>query len=168
MPEIPTHRYMYPTYMPALNRAGWYKFFFLEMLQSPEEITDLLTALCTDTYKPAMLNQPDLSKRDTTELTALKAKATEIQTFAIGRVRDELISAMIVDPDVPREHTQPAAPPANTAELNGDMTPEQMAVRMHKIQLERQFNDNAVRMVLGSGVTFGPAGGYSGGYGSLV
>ena len=31
---------IYTTYMPALNRAGWYKFFFLEMMHAPEDIGD--------------------------------------------------------------------------------------------------------------------------------
>lgn len=163
--EPPTPRSTYPTYMPALNRAGWYKFFFLEMLESPHEIGDMMPALCPDTYKPGVLNHPDLNKRDKSEMPALQARASEIHKYAVGRVCEETRIAMMVDPDVPLAHTHPAPAPTQPSE---NMSPEDMAVQMHKIQMERQFNDMAVKTVLGGGITFGPVGGYSGGYGSLV
>jgi hypothetical protein len=54
----------YATYIPALNRAGWYKFFFLEMNAGSDDLGKLLSALCADTYKPGVLNHPDLNRRD--------------------------------------------------------------------------------------------------------
>ena len=94
--QVPTATTAYTTYMPALNRAGWYKFFFLEVTHAPEDIDDLIPALCADTYKPGMLNQPDLDKRDKTDVPALRARAAEIQTYAIGRVCEETKVAMAV------------------------------------------------------------------------
>ena len=91
-PPMPTSTYA--TYMPALNRAGWYKFFFLKMMHAPEDIGDLLPALCTDTYKPGVLNHPELSKRDKTEPPALQARAAAIETYAMRRVCEETKSAM--------------------------------------------------------------------------
>ena len=76
---------MYATYLPALNRAGWYKFFFLEMAQNPDEIGEMLATLCADTYKPGVLNQPDLNRRDRAQNQALHAKASQIQTYSIQR-----------------------------------------------------------------------------------
>lgn len=163
--EAPTPMTMYPTYMPALNRAGWYKFLFLQLLESPHEIGDLMPALCSETYKPGVLNHPDLNKRDKSEMPALQAKAAGIHKYSIGRVCEETKTAMAVDPDVPLSHTHPAA---GSTQPSGNMSPADMAVQMHKIQMERQFNDMAVKTVLGGGITFGPVGGYSGGYGSLV
>jgi hypothetical protein len=105
IPDPSTPMSAYPTYMPALNRAGWYKFFFLEIMRAPEAISDLIPVLCADTYKPGVLNHPDLSKRDKTEPPALQARAAEIQTYAIGRVCEEIKTAMAVDPDVPLTQT---------------------------------------------------------------
>jgi hypothetical protein len=153
----------YTTYMPALNRAGWYKFFFLEMMHAPEDIGDLVPALCADTYKPGVLNHPDLDKRDRTELPGLQARAAEIQTYAIGRVCEETKVAMAVDPDVPVAHTHPTAPASGTAQTPPDDMAA-MAVRMHKIQAERQLNDMAAWTMLG----LQPRGHVGGGYGSLV
>ncbi|KAF1940058.1 hypothetical protein EJ02DRAFT_456331 [Clathrospora elynae] len=103
--ESPTPMSTYATYMPALNRPGWYKFLFLEMMHTPEDIGDLI-ALCADTYKPGVLNHPDLNKRDKTQMPVLQARAAAIQTYAIGRVCEETKTAMMVD-----SGTQPTAPP---------------------------------------------------------
>ena len=91
--EPPSHTSVYATYMPALNRAGWYKFFFLEIMHEPSDINKLLSTLCADTYKPGILHHPDLSKRDRTEAPTLQARAAAIQTEAIKRVCDETKAA---------------------------------------------------------------------------
>jgi hypothetical protein len=160
-PPSPTSTYA--TYMPALNRAGWYKFFFLEMMHTPDDIGKLLQALCAETYKPGVLNHPDLNKRDRANIPTLQARAAEVQTIAIKRVCEETRTAMMLDPNVPASSST-----SQTASSIQPGSPEDVALRMHKIQMERQFNDMAVRTVLGGGITFGPAGGTSGGYGSLV
>jgi hypothetical protein len=163
-PDVPTPMTMYPTYMPALNRTGWYKFFFLEMMHSPDDIGDLMPALCANTYKPRTLNHPDLNRRDKTEVAALQARAAEIQTYAIARACEETKVAMAVDPDVPLAHTHPTGAASGPAQTGANMTPEDMAVRMHKIQAERQFNDMAAWTMLG----LQPRGYPGGGYGGLV
>ncbi|EMD70246.1 hypothetical protein COCSADRAFT_167162 [Bipolaris sorokiniana ND90Pr] len=166
--EAPSATSSYATYMPALNRAGWYKFFFLEIMQNPDEISTLMPALCADTYKPGVLNHPDLNKRNKSEVQALRSRAEEVQTLAIKRVGDEARTAMMLDPNIPVSSVvQAGGSPAASGTLEPG-SPEDIAVRMHRIQAERQFNDMAVRTVLGAGITFGPAGGYSGGYASLV
>ena len=82
------------SYMPALNRAGWYKYFFLEMVHGPDEIGKLVSAICADTYKPSVLNQPDLNRRDGSQVPALQARAAQIQSAAIKCVCDEAKIAM--------------------------------------------------------------------------
>lgn len=102
--EPPTPMSTYATYMPALNRPAWYKFFFLEVMQAPEDIGDLIPLLCAETYRPGVLNHPDLNKRDKGIIPALQARASAIQTFAIGRVCEETKAAMSVDPDLSAAH----------------------------------------------------------------
>ncbi|KAJ5029819.1 hypothetical protein J3E72DRAFT_428677 [Bipolaris maydis] len=166
--EPPSAISSYATYMPALNRAGWYKFFFLEIVQNPDEISTLMPALCADTYKPGVLNHPDLSKRDKSEVQALRSRADEVQTLAIKRVGDEARTAMMLDPNIPVSSMVKSGGSSAASGTLEPGSPEDIAVRMHRIQAERQFNDMAVRTVLGAGITFGPSGGYSGGYASLV
>ena len=95
--EPPTSVSGYTTYTPALNRAGWYKYFFLEMMHAPDEIGDVIVALCADTYKPGILNHPDLNRRDRALNPALQARAAEIQRLAIARVCEETKAAMTAD-----------------------------------------------------------------------
>jgi hypothetical protein len=91
------HAASHTSYMPALNRAGWYKFFFLEMMHNADNIDKLMPALCFDSYKPGVLHHPDLSKREKAGVPALQAKAVEIQTVAINRVCNEVKAAMLAD-----------------------------------------------------------------------
>lgn len=168
IPGPPSATSSYATYMPALNRAGWYKFFFLEIVQNPDEITKVMPALCADTYKPGVLNHPDLVKRDNSEVQALRTRADEVQTLAIKRVGDEARTAMMLDPDIPVSSMVQADESSAASGTLQPGSPEDVAVRMHRLQIERQFNDMAVKTVLGAGIMFGPTGGYSGGYASLV
>jgi hypothetical protein len=87
----------YATYMPALNRAGWYKFFFLETMHGAEDMCKLLPALCAESYKPGVLNHPDLNRRDRSDIPALQARAGAIQSNAIKRVCEEAKTAMMHD-----------------------------------------------------------------------
>lgn len=84
----------YPSYLPALNRAGWYKHFFLEMTVEPEGLDKMMAAFCSDTYKPSVLNQPDLQKRDRSELKGLSGRASAIRNAAMTRVCQEAAKAM--------------------------------------------------------------------------
>lgn len=86
--------------MPALNRAGWYKLFFLEVMHAPDDTGNLIAVLCADTYKPGVLHHADLSKRDKSEVPALQARAAAIQTYAMGRVCEETKAAMAADAEV--------------------------------------------------------------------
>ena len=107
--KAPTSLSRYTTYMPALNRAGWYKFFFLEMLHAPADIEALVPALCADTYKPGVLQHPDLNKRDRTDLGGLQARAAAIKTFAMQRVCEETKAVMAEEAHVGSGHTHAGA-----------------------------------------------------------
>lgn len=77
------------TYMPALNRAGWYKYLFMDLVHHAEQLDKVLNTLCADTYNPKILNQPDLEKRDKNEPPGVVARAEAICTAAINRVYQE-------------------------------------------------------------------------------
>lgn len=93
-----TQAAVHASYVPALNRAGWYKFFFLEMMHGSDNINKLMPALCHETYKPGVLHHPDLYKRERAEAPALQARAAEIQKMAINQVCNETKAAMLADP----------------------------------------------------------------------
>lgn len=149
------------TYMPALNRAGWYKYFFLEMIHGPDEIGKLLPALCADTYKPGVLKQPDLNRRDRWSIPALQQRATQIQSMAIKCVCDEAKHAMY------RERNSAAAtamsPQATGASTGQPGSSTDMASMMHEIQMAS--NDIAIRSVVDGEITYDNR---PGGYGRLV
>jgi hypothetical protein len=92
--ELPPPTSTYPAYIPALNRTGWYKYFFLEMVGEPEGLEKMLPAFCADVYNPASAGHPDLSRRDKGEPTALAARANALRTGAIARVCQEAAAAM--------------------------------------------------------------------------
>ncbi|KAF2190148.1 hypothetical protein K469DRAFT_24392 [Zopfia rhizophila CBS 207.26] len=85
-PELPPATSTYTEYMPALNRAGWYKYLFLELVGEPEMLEKMVAIFCADTYKPGFLQHPDLQKRDKDEPGALAARANSLRTGAIARV----------------------------------------------------------------------------------
>jgi hypothetical protein len=84
----------YATYMPALNRAGWYKYAFLNWLHQPGELEKMLSAFCADTYNPGILNQPDIQKRDRNESPALVSRAAAMGTTVVSRVCQEVAAQM--------------------------------------------------------------------------
>jgi hypothetical protein len=157
--EPPSASSTYTTYIPALNRAGWYKYFFLEAIHGPDDIYKLLPALCADVYKPGVMNHPDLNKRDRTEMPALQARAAQIQSYAIKRVLDEAKAAMARDAaGPPQMHMAPLA--ATGAQRSSD---EEMGALMSQIQ--QQANGAAVRAASDDVYTaYKPGQGNAGGY----
>ncbi|KAF2678549.1 hypothetical protein K458DRAFT_394826 [Lentithecium fluviatile CBS 122367] len=172
-----------PTYMPALNRAGFYKYLFLTMMHEPDKLEQMLNAYCGDTYKPGVLNQPDVQKRDKTPLPGLAAQATAIETAALSCVCQEM--AALVQPaqtqsDVQATQAQTGAGVAQAqpsegaaqGQSGGSMTPEEMMLKMHSLKMQQQFNNMMNHTMVGGGISFSTAAGntYVGGpnYGSLV
>lgn len=83
-----------PTYMPAINRAGYYKYLFLEMMHEPEALEGMLTKFCADTYNPSVLNQPDVQKRDRSVLPGVAAQAATIRSACVSLVSQETAAKM--------------------------------------------------------------------------
>jgi len=159
--EPPSASSTYATYIPALNRAGWYKFFFLEAMHGPENVCKLLPALCGDTYKPGVMNHPDLNKRDRGELPALQARAAQIQSFAIKRVCEEAKAAMARD----SSHSAGAQDAPGAPQSSNTVQPgleEEMNMLMYQIQ--QQANGAAVRAASDDVYTYKPGQGQPGGY----
>lgn len=158
--ERPSASTGYATYVPALNRAGWYKFLFLEAMHGPEDVCKLLPALCGDTYKPGVLNHPDLNKRDRAELPALQARAAQVQSFAIQRVCEEAKTAMARDA---HQHIVPQ--PLGTSQTPSSVQPGSQAdMDLLMYQIQQQANGAAVRAASDDVYTLRPGHGQSGGY----
>lgn len=127
----------YPTYMPALNRAGWYKYAFLNWLHQPEDLEKMLSAFCADTYNPGMLNQPDVQKRDKNDPPALVSRATAISTTAVSRVCQEVVAQMQGSArdgrqgGSQRDATQGAPQP----QYHGDVSDPDAALKIHSLQI---------------------------------
>ncbi|KAH7384180.1 hypothetical protein DE146DRAFT_217609 [Phaeosphaeria sp. MPI-PUGE-AT-0046c] len=151
----------YVTYLPALNRTGWYKFFFLEMLAGSDDLGKLLASVCADTYKPGVLNQPDLNKRDKSDIPALHARAAEIQGVAIRRACEEAGEAMSSPSVPPLASAHQAAHIPASSNSTQQASPGDMAMLMHEIQMAS--NDIAVASVA-EGQVYRPAPNQSGGY----
>lgn len=81
-------------YMPALNRAGYYKYLFLALLHEPENLEKMLGLFCSETYKPGVLHQPDVDKRDKSPMPKLAAHAASVSTAAMERVCHEAAALM--------------------------------------------------------------------------
>ena len=168
----------YPTYMPALNRAGWYKYLFINVLHQPEELEKMLNTFCADTYKPNILNHPDIQKRDKNEPVGLVSRATAISTMAVSRVCEEVVAHM-QGASRQEEGSRQVGAPAGEAQGqaqgqaqtdNGGMTEADMALKMHSLQIQQQFNNMMNHTMTQGGINFSSATGnaYRPNYGSLV
>ena len=137
----------YPEYMPALNRAGWYKYLFIEWICEPEALEKLMPVFCANTYKPDVLNQPDLQKRDRTVLPELTARANAIRTGAIPRVCQETAAAM-----------QPAQS-GGMAQSGGGLTEQEAALKLQSLKMQQQLNNMANQNMIAGGQSFSMAAG---------
>jgi hypothetical protein len=91
-------------YMPALNRAGWYKFFFVDAMRAPEELGNVMAAVCADRCQAGTVDGPDLNKLDRRAIPALRARAGEMRAYAISQACEETRAAM--DADATRHGSQ--------------------------------------------------------------
>jgi hypothetical protein len=144
----------YPSYMPALNRAGWYKYFFLEMIVEPEGLNKTMAALCSDTYKPNVLNQPDLQKRDRTELTGLVGRASAIRNAAMTRVCQETAKAMQVAREAGEKDSKGLVGQEQEQEQE-----QEIALKMQQLKLQQQMGDVANQSTIAGGQSFSMAAG---------
>ena len=80
-------------YTPALNRAGWYKFLFVEAVRAGEALGEAVAGVCADSYR-AGAGHPDLNKLDRTVDPALRARAGELRAYAIAQACEETRAAL--------------------------------------------------------------------------
>lgn len=138
----------YPAYMPALNRAGWYKFFFLDVIQDPESVEKTLPILCGDAYNPGVLNQPDFQKRDKTPLAALAARVTAIHTAALSRAYQDMTA-----------QSQGTHGAAAQAQPSGGMSQQEAALKLQSLQAQQQINNMMNQNMTQGGLSFSMAAG---------
>ncbi|ORY08591.1 hypothetical protein BCR34DRAFT_589879 [Clohesyomyces aquaticus] len=152
----------YPVYMPAINRAGWYKYLFMEMVCEPEGLEKMLPAFCAETYKPGVLNQPDLAKRDRTEIPGLTAKVNAVRQNAVTRVVQETAAEM--------QKEQGVGAGGGGGGGGGALTEQEMALKMQSLKIQQQTNDMLNQTMMGGGKSFSMGAGnvYKPNYGSFV
>jgi hypothetical protein len=97
--EFPPAGTPYPRYVPALTRAGWYKYLFLEAASDPEALSRMLSLFCNETYRPGVLQHPDVQKQDRTEIPALATRAKSMGNV-LQRVCQETAAVMLTHPAV--------------------------------------------------------------------
>ncbi|CAI6341252.1 unnamed protein product [Periconia digitata] len=154
------------TYVAAINRAGFYKYFFLEMMHEPESLEAMLSKLCAETYNPSMLNQPDVQKRDRSNtLPGVAAQAATIRSACVSVVTKETSALMQQSARsanqssvastagqtsaVPGDSNQQQGQPGQTGS-GGTMTAdEQMLVQMHSLKMQQQFNHMMAATMVG-------------------
>jgi hypothetical protein len=155
-----------PTYIPALNRAGFYKYFLITMLEDPESLDKMLTSFCPDTYIPSIMNQPDVQRRDKTPIPELAARAAAVQHAAVSRVCKEMASVRQTN------HPQQTQPDSGTpvARPVEGMMQEEMMLKMQSLKLQQQANNMMNQTVIGGGLSFSTAAGnsHTPNYGSFV
>lgn len=134
----------YPSYMPALNRAGWYKYCFLNWLHQAEDLEKMLSAFCADSYNPGIFNQPDLQKRDKNESPSLVSRATAISTTAVSRVCQEVVARMQGNSQDRAKQGGGAQGQglhaAQQAQYNGEVTDPEAALKVHSLQIQQQLS----------------------------
>ncbi|KAF2112859.1 hypothetical protein BDV96DRAFT_601682 [Lophiotrema nucula] len=141
IPEPAPPTATYPAYFPAVNRAGWYKYLFLETICQPNNLHTLLSAFCAETYKPSALNQPDLQKQDRTEFPALAARANAVRNAALPRVCAETAQRLQSTPQPLHTHHQSPA----VSQQGGSSeaaTNDQLAALQRQQQMNAQSNQS--------------------------
>ncbi|KAF2466198.1 uncharacterized protein BDR25DRAFT_306349 [Lindgomyces ingoldianus] len=141
--EPPAATSGYPVYMPAINRAGWYKYLFMEMICEPEGLDKMMPAFCGDTYKPGVFNHPDIKKQDRTELPELTTKINAVRQGAVSRVVQETAAEM-----------QAAQGGGATGSGGGGMTEQEAALKMHSLKMQQQTNAMLNQTMMNAGKSF--------------
>ena len=141
----------YPTYMPALNRAGWYKYLFIEFLGEPESLEKVLTLFCSETYKPSSPLHPDLARRDKTQDSVLGPRANELRTAAVARVCQEIAAVM--------KPAQGGGGGAVSPDAAGGMSAQEAALKMQSLQIQQQMNQMMNQATVQGGQSFSMAAG---------
>ena len=144
-PELPALNTTYTTYIPALNRSGWYKYLFLELVGEPEGLGKLMPRFCADTYNPSGAGHPDLTRRERNEPAPLSARANQIRTGAIVRVCQEAASSM---------NAANASSGSVQIGQGGGMSEAEMAAKMQSLQIQNQMSNMENQITIMCGQSF--------------
>ena len=139
--------------MPALNRAGWHKYLFVEVLGEPESLEKVLTLFCSDTYKPSSPLHPDMTRRDKSGDAVLGPRTNELRTNAMARVCQEIAAVM--------QQPTPGGGGggAVSQESAGGMTAQEAALKMQSLQIQQQMNNTMNQSMVQGGQSFSMAAG---------
>lgn len=149
-PELPAPNTPYTTYIPALNRPGWYKYLFLELVSEPEGLEKLIPRFCADSYNPSGAGHPDLSRRERNEPAPLSARANRIRTGAIARVCQEAASSI---------NAANASSSSVQIRQGGGMSEAEVAAKMQSLQIQNQMSNMANQATIMAGQSFSTAAG---------
>jgi hypothetical protein len=152
-PELSAPNTPYTTYISALNRSGWYKYLFLELVGEPEGLEKLMPRFCADTYNPSGAGHPDLTRRERNEPAPLSARANRIRTGAIARVCQEAACSI---------NAANAANASNGSvqiRQGGGMSEAEVAAKMQSLQIQNQMSNMANQATIMAGQSFSTAAG---------
>jgi hypothetical protein len=151
-PELPAPDISYPSYIPALNRAGWYKFLFLELVGEPELLEKMMPLFCSDTYKPNSPHHPDLARLEKNSDSHLSVRAKHIGSGAVGRVCEKVAAAM-----------QQSHGGGQNEELLQQQALAQIqqdaALKMQALQVQQQMSNMVNQSIVQGGQSFSMAAG---------
>lgn len=171
--EPPADNAPYPVYFPALNRAGWYKSLFQDLISEPESLQKLMPTLCGDTYKPGVLNQPDIQRHDKTPVPGLAARVQVIQAQVTG-VCEEILAEIQSKQASQGGHAGPTAQgdAAAAQQAQQSLAEAQMAaqLKMQSLQMQQQINQQMNQQMVQGGLSMSMAAGnmYKPNYGGFV
>ena len=141
-PELPAPNTPYTTYIPALNRSGWYKYLFLELVGEPEGLEKLMPRFCADTYNPSGAGHPDLTRRERNEPAPLSARANHIRTNAIARVSQEAASSVnAINVSSGSVNAINASSGSVQIEQGDGMSEAEVAAKMQSLQIQNQMSN---------------------------
>ena len=149
-PELPAPNTPYTTYIPALNRSGWYKYLFLELVGEPEGLEKLIPRFCADTYNPSGAGHPDLTRRERNEPAPLSARANHIRTNAIARVCQEAASSV---------NAINASSGSVQIEQGDGMSEAEVAAKMQSLQIQNQMSNMTNQTMITGGRSSSTAAG---------
>jgi hypothetical protein len=140
--EFPPAGTPYPRYIPALNRAGWYKCLFLEVASEPEALSKMLPLFCSDTYRPGILQHPDVQKQDKSEIPSLANRARSVRTL-LERVCQETAAAM--QGAAGQQAPQGSVLPSGVQHSGVNDSQQNSAAQYQAFRMQQQITDTAYK-----------------------
>jgi hypothetical protein len=145
--EFPPAGTPYPRYIPALNRAGWYKYLFMEAASEPDSLSKMVSLFCSDTYRPGILQHPDVNKQDRTEIPALATRAKSVRNV-LERVCQETAAAMQT---AAQTGIAPGMQQPQSGGGGGGLNQQDVAAQMQAMKMQQQMSQMMAQQMAASG-----------------